>query len=607
MFTSRDSKIIKTKLLVAILLVGSTISSVMAATSEEAKVSTTPSDSISSSIENTQTKTESKAERNQEDKDKTTPTNESKDTKSATTESIAAESGDNEEKHLFMWKATRGNQSIYLLGTIHVVRAGFYPVPDEIDKAFEQSRELFVECIPDREKILNVSKSLKNKYAYKSGDNLSKHLNPQTKRVFEEYLTWAGEPMEIYESFRPFEVSGLISSDAVRRYGLTVPGLDRYLINKAKQANKKVVELESVEFQLNLLSGLSEPEQNAELLSSLLTLQDVAVNLDRIIHAWREGDADDLEQFVTKVASSDSELRAVYDKIIDARNQGMVRRLEDCLKDDGGGTYLVAVGSAHLVGSYGLPALLKAKGFSVSQVPAPKEQPKTSFGSSKLEKLYYPEGRFSVLLPGPPSVRYGYLGGMRIVEYIYPTFAGAYTVGYIILPKGISDPVKLNSFYNFVGMGMVSSLTERFSKTPAAGKTSATGKSRAISPIKLGAVVQNSVGMCNHMGRQLQVEISDPHGEKGLIRVRLVVVDQYLYLVSVAGKQAWVNSPIVNEVLNSLNVRSPSNSYQETDIHADTQIAAVSNLATQLSRKHDYLMSLRLCIFCLCLHFSCFF
>lgn len=457
MLISCNKKITKSAFCLTVLLSGLMVSSFLAASSEETQTSTTSSDSTHVPSGNAQTDTTNKSENN---KDTSTTIPESTDTKSSSTET-----SDAQNKPIFMWKATRGDQTVYVLGTIHYVRAGFFPVSDEIEKAFSQSKELFVECIPDREKVLAVSKSLREKYAYKKGDNLYKHLSPQTSRVFNEYLAWAGEPMEIYETCRPFEVSGLIESDAVRRYGLTVPGLDRYLIKKSKQQNKKIGQLESVEFQLNMLSGFSEEEQNAELLSSLLTLQDVSLNLDHLIYAWRQGNSEELERIVTKASRSDSELKAVYDKIIVTRNLGMVSKLEECLKQDGSGTYLVAVGAGHLVGSYGIPALLKEKGFSVSQVSEPKEPPKTSFGSSKLERLYYPEGKFSILLPGPPVVQYGNLLGLRIVNYIYPTFAGAYTIGYLIMPETISDPSKLNAFYNSIGIGMVGSQTAKFSKT----------------------------------------------------------------------------------------------------------------------------------------------
>ena len=492
---------------------------------------------------------------------------------------VNGESEANEEKHLFLWKAIRGKQTVYLLGTIHIVKSNFYPIPDAIENAFTQSQELFVECIPDRTKIQSTSKLLNEKRAYKNGDKLYNHLSAGTKRVFEEYLDWAGEPMEIYESYRPSQVSGLIGSDAVRRYGLKVPGLDMYFINKAKQTHKKVTELESVDFQLNLLSSFSEAEQDAELLSALLDLKDIPNYLDGIMSAWREGDPVRLEQMSKSSIQDMPELKAVNEKIITARNLGMADKLEDCLKDKHDGTYFLAVGAAHLVGDHGLPALLAKKGFSVSQMSVPKEAPKTSFGAHKLEKLYYPEGKFSILLPGPavPSV-YGSINGMRSVEYTYPTFAGTYVFGYIMLPESVSDPAKVQAFYNAMGISIAAkmssacakSLSATGGKSIVAKETSSNGTSENLtknktkvgktqildtkSQVKVGPIFQSAVNVCNRPGREIRAEITK-NGKTGLIRVRLVIIDRFIYMMIVAGSKAWADSVIVNEFMTSLSVR----------------------------------------------------
>src|SRR5689334_3905992 len=48
---------------------------------------------------------------------------------------------------LFMWKMTSdAGATVYFLGTIHIARSDFYPLPDEIEKAFEKSSSLLVEA-----------------------------------------------------------------------------------------------------------------------------------------------------------------------------------------------------------------------------------------------------------------------------------------------------------------------------------------------------------------------------------------------------------------------------------------------------------------------------
>ena len=50
-----------------------------------------------------------------------------------------------DEEKLFLWKATKGDDTVWLLGTIHVAKKNFYPLPKEILKAFSRSNHLLVE------------------------------------------------------------------------------------------------------------------------------------------------------------------------------------------------------------------------------------------------------------------------------------------------------------------------------------------------------------------------------------------------------------------------------------------------------------------------------
>ena len=58
--------------------------------------------------------------------------------------SPSAPSGPWGEKH-FLWKVSDENSSVWLLGSIHVADASFYPLPTVIDSAFAASSELAVE------------------------------------------------------------------------------------------------------------------------------------------------------------------------------------------------------------------------------------------------------------------------------------------------------------------------------------------------------------------------------------------------------------------------------------------------------------------------------
>jgi len=160
--------------------------------------------------------------------------------------------------------------------------------------------------------------------------------------------------------------------------------------------------------------------------------------------------------------------------------------------------------------------------------PGSKEsaQAKVSFGSRKLSKYSYPEGRFKVLLPGNPSTKYSNTLGMRSVDYSYPEANGAYVMSYLIAP------------------GMI--VQDKISPLLDAVCTNLAKTTKSVE------VRRNSLTLQGYQGRQ--VELAPPGGKEQLARFRLYVVRRYVYIIGAAGTKAWVDSPVVAEYLNSLEV-----------------------------------------------------
>ncbi len=161
-----------------------------------------------------------------------------------------------------------------------------------------------------------------------------------------------------------------------------------------------------------------------------------------------------------------------------------------------------------------------------------KEVPKVSFGSRKLSKYSYPEGRFKILLPGNPNCRYSNTLGMRSVDYSYPESHGAYMVSYLIAPGVIIDS-KINA--------LLDAVCSNLSKTT-----------------KSVELRRNSLTLQGFQGRQ--IELAPQQAKEGkdakeqLARFRLFVVRRFVYIIGAAGNKAWVDSPVVADYLNSLEV-----------------------------------------------------
>jgi len=141
-------------------------------------------------------------------------------------------------------------------------------------------------------------------------------------------------------------------------------GVDWHFLSKAGQG-KKVLELEGLEYQINLLSGLSPEEQESFLLLALKDLKNAGEEADSLVKAWAAGDAQKVEEILMKKLKDDSRLLPFYEKFLYRRNRDMVSKIEVYLKTNG--TYFVVVGAGHLVGEKGILEMLKAKGFKVRQ------------------------------------------------------------------------------------------------------------------------------------------------------------------------------------------------------------------------------------------------
>ncbi len=347
----------------------------------------------------------------------------------------------------FLWKATRGKDTVYILGTIHGAIAKFYPLPTEIDQAFDKSKHLMVEIAIDKSDPLKASKFRQQLGLYTPPDHLSKHLSPETKRVFQDYLNWSGESWAMYEKYRPWFVAET-ASQSKRWRGedfRSSLGLDLYFIGRAREEGKAISDLETVEQQLSIDASLSEPAQDKLLQSSLLSLKELNHETTDLLDAWKSGDAEKMESLSTHHYRKYPELREYEKRLLDDRNVGMVAKVQQLMKVKPG-PHFVAVGAAHLVGQMGLVKLFKQAGFDVEQVSSSAPAaPVAQTPVNTVTKQSFPEG-FRMWFPVEP--RRIVDGGTTRFE-VYEVPFGCYIMCIITAPTdpsewGVPGPLMLD-------------------------------------------------------------------------------------------------------------------------------------------------------------------
>jgi hypothetical protein len=125
------------------------------------------------------------------------------------------------------------------------------------------------------------------------------------------------------------------------------------------------LELESLDYQIKLLSSLADMEQELFLLYTLKDLKIAGQEFDRLFKAWVSGDSQGMESIMMKYTKEDRRLSSAYEKLVYERNRNMAGKIEAYLKTKG--TYLVIIGAAHLVGEKGIVEILRGKGYRVVQ------------------------------------------------------------------------------------------------------------------------------------------------------------------------------------------------------------------------------------------------
>ena len=278
---------------------------------------------------------------------------------------VFAQDSLSQSKKSFLWKVQSKTNTVYVLGSIHYLKKEMYPLDEKIEKAFDQSNILGVEANVDNVSKMDVQKLVETAF-YSGDETLEKHLSPEAFELVKKQLTELGASLEAANKYRPWFLALSLASIEIVKLGFDPNyGIDRYFLSKATE-KKKIVELESLEYQINLFSALSEKDQELFLLYTLKDIKVLEQELDKLIKAWTAGDEKGIELIMTKSIKEDKKLIPVYEKLVIERNRKMVSKIEEYLKEKE--TFFVIVGAGHLVGNQGIIELLKGKGFLLEQL-----------------------------------------------------------------------------------------------------------------------------------------------------------------------------------------------------------------------------------------------
>lgn len=263
-----------------------------------------------------------------------------------------------------VWAIHGDHNTVYLAGSVHVLKANDSALPAAFDRAYAGSQTLVMEL--DLGKVdqsaaatwmlqngmLPEGKTLRQVV----GDTRYQRISTEAERL--------GLPMEALGQLQPWVLGLQLTEVQYAKEGFDPEaGVEQQLEHRAQSDGKPTAGLETLDQQLGFFQTLTNDQQNKFLDLTLDDLHEVDTEFQQVIGAWRRGDTDKLAALLSEEYK---EFPALYQLLVTQRNRSWEPQIQRYLHDSH--NYFVVVGALHLVGQGGLLELLRKDGFKIEQL-----------------------------------------------------------------------------------------------------------------------------------------------------------------------------------------------------------------------------------------------
>jgi uncharacterized protein len=270
------------------------------------------------------------------------------------------------ESKAALWKVQGDHNTVYLLGTIHVLSKQAYPLKPALERAFDDANQVVFEIDLSRFTQKSFKEEFSQTACYPSGQSLSNKLTPQTIELLNNLLPLNNLSLKKVERLKPWFLAEALSSRTLEMAGFSDRlGIDLYFYRKAKADGKPVLGLETLRDQAEIFDRFNDEQNEQYLLSTLSGLPSYAKMIRQLVGAWKDGDVQLLDRLLNLDKLADP---ATQDVLFARRNSKWVPEIERFAHGDV--NYLVIVGTGHLAGDDGVVAQLRRAGYSVQQLYA---------------------------------------------------------------------------------------------------------------------------------------------------------------------------------------------------------------------------------------------
>ena len=263
-----------------------------------------------------------------------------------------------------LWQVDGRSNTVYLLGSIHLLRPQDYPLPEIIEAAYQDAEVVVMEVDMDDIDPMAAVTILAAEGMLEDGRSLRDVMGEAAWSRAQTAAEKIDIPLHLLNQVEPWYAAITIEVMALSRLGFDANlGIETYITNKSTADNKPISGFETLAEQIEFLDGLSLTAQREMLLATLEDSAELGSEMNRLIDAWRRGDT---AYFEAELLDEFAQYEELHQAILVDRNNRWMTRVVDMLEDDD--DYLVVVGALHLIGDDGLPAQLRRRGAAIRQL-----------------------------------------------------------------------------------------------------------------------------------------------------------------------------------------------------------------------------------------------
>ncbi len=261
-----------------------------------------------------------------------------------------------------LWVVKDADTTIYLFGTIHLLKPGLRWFEGPVRAAFDKSGTVVLEVA--EEPAPGSQQAMMARAFQPGGLPLSNKLSDEAREAFYAALKSHAAPVEVFDHVKPWFAALMLTILPLKSYGYDAnSGADKAIQAAAKAAGKTLVGLETSDEQLGYFDAMPEGLQLSLLNETLKELPTLPDTITKMMDAWAQGSPEKLAALMNESVDSNPEIEKI---LLTDRNARWADWIKARMAQPG--TVFMAVGAGHLAGKGSVQDMLAQRGIKASMV-----------------------------------------------------------------------------------------------------------------------------------------------------------------------------------------------------------------------------------------------